>query len=160
MALLEDTTLLWRDKHSAAISSRAQSLLDDAGLETEIFLNLNADAGESPFAVKTQSDQEIPADTLQLALRLAALEVLEDATCREAIIVDGSFQNRSLPVDGPALIQLLDGIAARRQLLLFSDNQELAAAAAKSEHWRVVTIVSSLDAPGPDFSTPQSDIET
>ncbi|MFA7693752.1 MAG: hypothetical protein WCX86_12735 [Candidatus Hydrogenedentales bacterium] len=160
MALLEDTTLLWRDKHSAAISSRAQSLLDDAGLETEIFLNLNADAGENPFAVKTQSDQEIPADTLQLALRLAALEVLEDATCREAIIVDGSFQNRSLPVDGPALIQLLDGIAARRQLLLFSDNQELAAAAAKSENWSVLTIVSSLDAPGPDFSTPQSDIET
>lgn len=139
MALMEEMVTLWRNRHGAAIAGRAETLLREMGMPATIVLDLAPDASGDALLVEPGAGVEIAPGALNLVLRLAALELLGRQDMPEPLIIDGTLQGGKMPLEAHGMFRLLGGIAARRQVLVFSEDAGLATAAVEAD-WPALAV--------------------
>ena len=131
-ALIDDLAPQWRAHHGNAIAKQAETMLGELGFPVNITLDLTREIGDNRVTIQHEQDVALDPGILHLSLRLAALETLARSDMPEPLLVDGTLQNTPLPRETGALFALLDRMASRRQVLLFSDNAFLTLAALES----------------------------
>ncbi len=124
MARMEESLIAWRSRHAEAISERAEALMRLMGVEAHILLLLAPD--DAPhLEIEVAEEVTVSPQTVALALRLAAVDVLADSTNPPPLIVDASASGLSLPVSDEGLLAALSDCAKDRQVLLVSNNERL-----------------------------------
>lgn len=139
MALMEELTGLWRVRHGAALAGRAEDMLQDLGLSARISVDLSPHANENALRVEPGEDVTVPPEAVNLALRLATVEVLDRDEAPGALVIDGTLQGRGMPLEPRALFSLLERFPQHRQTVVLSEDASLAAAALEAG-WPVLAV--------------------
>lgn len=139
MALMEELTGLWRVRHGAALAGRAESMLHEVGLSVRIAVDFSPHANESTLRVEPGEGAAVPPEAVYLALRLAAVEVLDRDEAPGALVIDGTLQGRGMSLEPRALFSLLERFPQHRQTVVLSEDASLAAAALEAG-WPVLAV--------------------
>lgn len=139
IALMEELLTLWRARHGTAVAGEAEALLRELGMPATVILDLAPGASGETLLVEPGTDIALPPGVLNLAVRFAALELLGRQENAEPLIVDGTLQGEKMPLAPQALFGLLEHFAARRQVVMLSEDAGLAAAAVEAG-WQAYAI--------------------
>lgn len=139
MALTEELTALWRARHGAALAAKAEDMLCELGLPARVTLDLAPREAGDALRLEPEEGVDVPEAVMNLVLRLAAVEVLDRDDAPGALVVDGTLQGRSLPLDPPDLFSLLNRFTRHRQVVVLSEDPALAAAAVAAG-WPAVAV--------------------
>lgn len=130
IALVEETLNTWRVQYGEKIAERASALLEILGIVA--VLQLKLDPNDVPaIEVLTENNEAISPALVNMALRLAAMDLLTDAHTPRPLIVDIALEDTPLPVPAEKIIDVFAECAKKRQVLLLFDSESLATAAAK-----------------------------
>lgn len=120
-AMMEELARVWRNRQAAAIANKAEWFLGNLGILGKV--NLKLDDGNNPELEATSAGEAaIPIGTLHLVLHLAAIEELGPFEKPGAVLVDGTLQQRITPFAPQKLFAALESIAARRQVIVISED--------------------------------------
>ncbi|HOC70022.1 MAG TPA: hypothetical protein PKO23_14545 [Candidatus Hydrogenedentes bacterium] len=139
MALIDEITPQWRAHYGSVIRQRAETLLREAGVSAGITLDLSKSAPSEALVITAENDDGTSRAAAHLALRLASLEALACPGDSAPLIVTAPASAMAAAPDWRPFFSLLDQAAARRQVLLISDDAPLALAA-RASGWSTLAI--------------------